>query len=221
MAPVWPVLVPPGLVLVTGGHRSAPAGRRLAPAARGPSLFPAAKRSSHVSASRAVSGSGNCGTPAVLGVRLDGLDHQVEFIGAIDLSRNAVVLTRCGSVGFSEVMQPINTVCGVISHEQDGTGAVFHPQEQEQVIGAEVEHCGRGRRAGAEAPAPIGSAVEGLPGGLLQPGYRHSAAHDRSRRVTQPAMWKRPWLCAGCHRRVVRSPSFRRAGPQWRWRWWY
>jgi len=36
-------------------------------------------------------------------------------------------------------------------------------------------------RAGAEAPAPIGSAAEGLPGGLLRPGYRHSAAHDRSR----------------------------------------
>ena len=54
---------------------------------------------------------------------------------------------------------------------------------KEQVIGAEVEHRGEENlRAGAEAPAPIGSAVEGLPGGLLHPGYRHSAAHDRSRR---------------------------------------
>src|SRR5215469_8314615 len=39
------------------------------------------------------------------------------------------------------------------------------------------------QRAGAEAPAPIGSAVEGLPSGLLRPGYRHSAAPDRSRRL--------------------------------------
>ena len=61
--------------------------------------------------------------------------------------------------------------------------AVFRPREQEQMIGAEVEHReGREQRAGAGAPAPIGSAVEGLPGGLLRPGYRHSAAHARSRR---------------------------------------
>ena len=80
-------------------------------------------------------------------------------------------------------MQPINAACRVISHEQDGTGAVFHPREQEQVIGAEVEHRGEDLRAGAGAPAPIGSAVEGLPGGLLHPGYRHRAAHDGSRQT--------------------------------------
>jgi hypothetical protein len=73
-------------------------------------------------------------------------------------------------VRFGEVMQPVNAACRVVSHEQDGTGAVFHPREQEQVIGAEVEHRGEDPRAGAEAPAPIGSAVEGLPGGLLRRG---------------------------------------------------
>src|SRR6516162_5144920 len=41
----------------------------------------------------------------------------------------------------------------------------------------------KNQRAGAAAPAPIGSAVEGLPAGLLRPGYRHSAAPDRSRRL--------------------------------------
>src|ERR1700723_1982563 len=35
---------------------------------------------------------------------------------------------------------------------------------------------------GRESPPPIGSAVVGLAGGLLRPGYRHSAAHGRSRR---------------------------------------
>src|SRR5690242_12431006 len=94
-------------------------------------------------------------------------------------------------------MQPINAACRVIPHEQDGTSAVFLPGEQEQMIGAEVEHRGVSLGAGAEAPAPIGSAVEGLPGGLLRPGYRHSAAHDRSRRATQPAMLKDSWLCGG------------------------
>src|ERR1022692_3556821 len=39
------------------------------------------------------------------------------------------------------------------------------------MIGAEVEHVRKGReRAGAEAPPALGSAVEGLPGGLLRPG---------------------------------------------------
>jgi hypothetical protein len=69
---------------------------------------------------------------AVLGVRLDGLNHQVEFVGAVDLSRNAIVLARCERLGFGEVMKPMNGVRRVVSHEEDGTGAVFHPQEQEQ-----------------------------------------------------------------------------------------
>ena len=106
----------------------------------------------------------------MLGVRLDGLDHQIELIGAVDLSRNAVVLARCGCVGFGEVMQLVNAAGRVIPHEQDGTGAVFLPGEQEQMIGAEVEHRGVSLSAGAEAPAPIGSAVEGLPGRLLRSG---------------------------------------------------
>ena len=164
--------------------------------------------------SRAVSRYRNCGTSAVLGIRLDGLDNQVQFVGAVDLPRNAVILARCGCVGFGEVMQPIDAVCRVIPHEQDGTGAVFHPREQDQVIGAEVEHQGEDRRAGAEAPAPIVSAVEGLPGGLLHPGYRHSAAHGRGRRATQPAMWNRFWLCGDYHHRAAGSRSFRRADPR-------
>ena len=49
------------------------------------------------------------------------------------------------------------------------------------MIGAEVEHEGTGS-GGRGSPPPIGSAVVGLAGGLLRPGYRHSAAHDRSRR---------------------------------------
>ena len=116
----------------------------------------------------------------MLGVWLDGLDHQVEFVGTVDLPRNAIVLARCGRLGFGEVMQPINAVGRVISHEQNSTGAVFHPREQKQVIGAEVEYRGENLSAGTGVLAPIGSAVEGLPGGLLHPGYRHSAAHDLS-----------------------------------------
>jgi len=67
-------------------------------------------------------------------------------------------------------------------HEKHDTGSIFHTREQEQMIGAEVEHDGKDQRAERSAPAPAGSAVEGLPGGLLRAGYRHRAAHDRSQR---------------------------------------
>jgi len=66
---------------------------------------------------------------AVLGVQLDGLDHEIEFIGAVDLPEDAVVLARRGRVGLGEVMQPIYAASRVISHEQDRTGAVFRPRE--------------------------------------------------------------------------------------------
>src|SRR5580693_7963186 len=46
------------------------------------------------------------------------------------------------------------------------------------MIGAEVEHKEGNQRAGVVAPAPVGSAVEGLPDGLLRAGYRHRAAPD-------------------------------------------
>jgi len=99
----------------------------------------------------------------VLGVRFDGLDHQVEFVGAVDLPRNAIILARCGCVGFGEVMQPINAVCRVVSHEQNGTGAVFHPREQEQVIGAEVKHAGETREREPQLPRPLAAPLRGYP----------------------------------------------------------
>ena len=64
----------------------------------------------------------------MLGIQLDGLDHQVEFVGAVDLPRNAIILARCGRLGFAEVMEPIHTAYRVISHEQDGTGAITRVQ---------------------------------------------------------------------------------------------
>jgi hypothetical protein len=121
------------------------------------------ERSSHRLASRAISKGRSCGRSAVIGVRLDGLDYQIEFVGAVDLPRNAIVLARCGRVGFGKVMQPINAVCRVVSHEQNGTGAVFHPREQEQVIGAEVKHAGRTREREPKLPRPLAAPLRGYP----------------------------------------------------------
>ena len=107
-------------------------------------------------------------------VRLDGLDDQVEFVGAVDLPRYAVIAVWRDLLGFSEVVQAIDPVRGVISHKEHGAGAVFRPRDQSEMIGAEIKHGGEGR--GRIAPGPSGSAVEGLPGGLLRSGYHHSAA---------------------------------------------
>jgi hypothetical protein len=43
-------------------------------------------------------------------------------------------------MGFCEVIQAVDPVGGVILHEEHDTGSVFCPREQEQMIGAEVEH---------------------------------------------------------------------------------
>ena len=62
-------------------------------------------------------------------VRLDGLDHEVEFIDAVDLPEHAVILVWRDDLGFGEVVQTIDPVSRVISHDEHNTGAVFHPRE--------------------------------------------------------------------------------------------
>ena len=106
-------------------------------------------------------------------VRLDGLDDQVQFVRAVDLSRYAVIAVWRDLQGFSEVVQAIDPVRGDIFHKEHGAGAIFRPRDQGKMIGAEVKHE---VAKGPETPAPSGSAVEGLPGGLLRAGYHHSAA---------------------------------------------
>jgi hypothetical protein len=104
-------------------------------------------------------------------VRLDRLDNEIEFIGAVDLSGHAVVLAWRDGLGFGEVVQPINPSRRVISPDEHNTRAAFRPREQEEMIGAEVEHRGKEPGAGAGmAPASMGSAVEGLRVGLLRCG---------------------------------------------------
>ena len=53
-------------------------------------------------------GAGSVEHRAVPGIRPDGLDHQIESVGAVDLSGDAIILARCGCVGSGEVMQPVN-----------------------------------------------------------------------------------------------------------------
>ena len=90
--------------------------------------------------SRAVNKSRSIGRPGVFGVRPDRFDHQVEFIGAVDLARYAVGLIRRDELGFGEVVQTINALSVAVLHQEHRARTVFRPREQEQVIGAEVEH---------------------------------------------------------------------------------
>jgi len=134
-----------------------------------PRLFPATSKLADSRPSRAVSRDRGSGAWRAFVVRLDGLDDEIEFIGAVDFPGHALILAWRDDLGFGEVVQPIDPSCRVISHDEHNTGTALRPREQEQMIGAEVEHRGKEPESGSRsAPAPMGSADEGLPGGLLR-----------------------------------------------------
>jgi len=110
----------------------------------------------------------------MLRVGLDGLEDQIELIGAVDLAGYAVVAVRRDLLGFGEVVEPIDPTRRVISHDKHDARAGLRLRDQGEMIGAEVEHGWESERAGF--PSPTRSAVEGLPDGLLRVGYHHSAA---------------------------------------------
>ena len=129
--------------------------------------------------SRAVSRIRNSGRPNVFGVEADRFDHQVEFVGAVDFSRYTVSHIRLDELGLREVIEPVNPLRVVVLEQEHRARTIFRPREKEQVIGAEVEQEGRSRtrnvdwepKSGDQADLRLmGSAVEGLPDGLLRIG---------------------------------------------------
>jgi len=82
----------------------------------------------------------------MFGVRPDRFDHEVEFVGAIDLARYAVGHIGPDELGFGEVMEPVNTLRVEVPQQEHRARRVLRPREQEQVIGAEVEHGGNQKR---------------------------------------------------------------------------
>src|SRR5919109_4803212 len=114
------------------------------------------------------------GNRSVFGIGLDGLDHQVQFVGAVDFPGHAVILVWRDELGFGEVMQPVNPAGRVISHNEHSTTAIFRPREQEQMIGAEVEHTGRNQKeSGNRSSRPLSAPLRGYPADSSGPGYRH------------------------------------------------
>ena len=80
------------------------------------------------------------GRVLVFGVGLDRFGNQINGLDAVDLAGHAVGFAGNRVEAFGEVQQTVNTADIMIDHEQERTSAVFHPGEQEQMIGAEVEH---------------------------------------------------------------------------------
>jgi hypothetical protein len=113
----------------------------------------------------------------MFGVRPDRFDHEIEFVGAVDLARYAVGRIGPDEQGFGEVMEPVNALRVEVPQQEHRARRVLRPREQEQMIGAEVEHGEKQkRRDSQETLRPIGSAVEGLAGGLLHRDIAQSGA---------------------------------------------
>jgi hypothetical protein len=64
--------------------------------------------------SRAGSSIGNSRGERGFVIRSDGLDHEIERVGAVDLPSYAVVLAWHDDVGFREVIEPVNPTRRVI-----------------------------------------------------------------------------------------------------------
>ena len=124
----------------------------------------------------------------MFGVRPDRVDHEEQSIGAVDLARYTISHVGPDELGFGEVIEPVNALRVAILQQEHRARTVFRPREQEQMIGAEVEHGGRNRRAEtSEDPRPIGSAVEGLRGGLLRRVIAQCGACSEPGETTLPA----------------------------------
>ena len=81
-------------------------------------------------------------------VRADRFDDEVESVGAVDLARYAVGHVGPDELGFGEVIEPVDSLRIAVLHEEHGIRRVFRPRDQEEMIGAEVEHGGeKGRKA--------------------------------------------------------------------------
>jgi len=95
-----------------------------------------AKRLADTRPSRAVSRNRNIEAPSAFGVRPDRFDHQVESVGAVDLTRHTVRLIRRKSVGFDEVVQTTDTLWVAVLHQEHRARPIRRPRELDQLAQA-------------------------------------------------------------------------------------
>jgi hypothetical protein len=123
----------------------------------------------------------------MLGVGLDGFHNEIQPVCAVDFAGDAVIVSRLDvAAGLGEVMQPVDSTGGIVTHHEHRESAVaaLVAVKQDEVIGAEVEHTETSETSGKterepasgesqsdparEAVPVCGSAVVELPGGLLR-----------------------------------------------------
>ena len=76
------------------------------------------------------------GLPKVFGVRPDRFDHQVKFIGAVDVARITVRLIRRDELGLVEVAQTINALDVAVLHQEHRARPILRPRELDQLAQA-------------------------------------------------------------------------------------
>jgi hypothetical protein len=112
----------------------------------------------------------------VSGVRPDRFDHEVEFVGAVDFARYAVGHIGPDEQSFAEVMEPVNALRVEVPQQKHRARRVLRPREQEQMIGAEVEHGRNKKRRAGMALRPLAAPLRGSPVGLLRRAIAQSGA---------------------------------------------
>ena len=69
-------------------------------------------------------------------VRPDRFDHQVEFIGAVDIARITMRPSRRDELGRVEVVQAINALSVAVLHQEHRARRDVRPQELDQLAQA-------------------------------------------------------------------------------------
>jgi len=77
--------------------------------------------------SRAVSRNKSLRRPRVLGVESDRFNHEVEFVGAVDLACYRVGRSGPEEQGFGEVIEPVNALRVEVPQQEHRTLLVFRP----------------------------------------------------------------------------------------------
>ena len=72
------------------------------------------------------------------------------------------------SRAFVKVMEPVNALRVEVPQQKHRARRILRPREQEQVIGAEVEHGRNKKRRAGKALRPLAAPLRGWPGGLLR-----------------------------------------------------
>src|SRR5689334_17151870 len=83
--------------------------------------------------SRAVNRSMNGRTSSVLSVEADQGDHELKFVGAVNVARYAVGHSGLDELGVSEVEKPVNALRVAVLQQERRVRGIFRPRECEHL----------------------------------------------------------------------------------------